>query len=607
MSRRLTRFGIGALLLLAMLAGPSLAAAAPQADAAAGKERFIVVARSGADYDNLRAAVQKAGGSVVKDMRDGGMLVATGAPSLQGQIAATGLSKGVAKDHIESLIQPSAMRDLTNAAAVRSRTTVDSATSRAVAQAQGRKPQVTGDPAFTFPGLMWSIERIQAPQAWQTTTGSGQVKVGVADTGLDFTHAELAPKVASVVDFTGEENPNICQTFFGNPFTGAPPPGGLSDADLANMLGGPATTDWNGHGSWIGGNIAGALDGQGINGIAPKVKLVSLKISGWCGSAYDSTILDAFLYAGNHNIDIVSISFGGYLDLTDPNQAIIWGQYNQVVRRVRDQGTIIAAAAGNEHVQIGDSGLVTSHGPLTTPGTAPTDLFHQFEVPGGIPGVIDVSSTGNEVIPSSPSCAPATPGDLNPVCKPTSDPHQAGGPGKQDQLSYFSNYGSRIDVAGPGGARKFNLPFWDRGGTPGFPVTDSDFTTAFEDFSTTSNWALEIPCFLFTGGGFPANNCYSTIQGTSMATPHASGVLALIASNDPSARGNPDKLERILKNSARHVSGNKTQVLSASDTSNSDLTDQACPTGYCHLGGDAVPDREAYGAGIVDARRAVNR
>ena len=376
------------------------------------------------------------------------------------------------------------------------------------------------------------------------------------------------------------------------------------------MFGGPELTDWNGHGSWIGGNIAAARDGQGVNGIAPKVGLVSLKISQWCGSAYDSTILDAFLYAGKHNIDVVSISFGGYLNLADPDQAIIWGQYNQVVQKVRDQGTIIAAAAGNEHVQVGQSGVVTSHGPLTTPGAAFNDLFGQFEVPGGIPGVVDVSSTGNVVVPSSNACQPSQIGsasNLSAVCKPTSDAHQAGGPGKQDQLSYFSNYGSRIDVAGPGGARKFNLPFWDRGGTPGFPYTSDDFTTAFEDFSTTSNWAIQIPCFIFTGGGFPANQCYSGIQGTSMATPHASGVLALIASNDASARGNPDKLERILKNSARQVTGNQTQVLSATDKSNSDLDGSACPTGYCHLGGAAVSDSEAYGAGIVDARNAVNR
>src|SRR5438445_282196 len=108
--------------------------------------------------------------------------------------------------------------------------------------------------------------------------GSSAVTVGVADTGLDFTHSELAPRVKAVVDFTKGESPPLCKTFFGK-----------SDADLAAQFGGPPTTDWNGHGSWIGGEIAAALDGQGMNGIAPKVDLVALKISGWCGSAYDST------------------------------------------------------------------------------------------------------------------------------------------------------------------------------------------------------------------------------------------------------------------------------------------------------------------------------
>jgi hypothetical protein len=40
----------------------------------------------------------------------------------------------------------------------------------------------------------------------------------------------------------------------------------------------------------------------------------------------------------------------------------------------------------------------------------------------------------------------------------------------------------------PGGARKFNLPVYDRGGTPGFPYTpEADGTKVWEDFSTTSN------------------------------------------------------------------------------------------------------------------------
>ncbi len=125
--------------------------------------------------------------------------------------------------------------------------------------------------------------RIGAPKAWKTTIGSPDVLVGVADTGLDYTHIELASQVASVIDFTKTEDPPLCDP---------------TDEQLAKDLGAPSDNlDFHGHGSWIGGNIAGALNGTGINGIAPGIKLVSLKISGWCGSAYDSTILDAFIWA----------------------------------------------------------------------------------------------------------------------------------------------------------------------------------------------------------------------------------------------------------------------------------------------------------------------
>jgi subtilisin family serine protease len=250
---------------------------------------------------------------------------------------------------------------------------------------------------------------------------------------------------------------------------------------------------------------------------------------------------------------------------------------------------------------------VLSHGQLSTPGDAPEDwpdLFGLYETPGGIPGVVDVSATGRVNVPSSASCPPGTIGDpdhLNATCKPASDPHQAAGPGRTNQLAYYSNYGPRIDLAGPGGARKFNLPFWDRGGTPGFPYTLDDLTNVWEAFSTTSNWAVEIPCFIFTkGSGFPQGQCYSAIQGTSMATPQVSGSLALVASAHPSLRKHPAALIARLKSLANGGPHNLTRVVSATDTSPGDLSELPCPTGYCHLGGPQISDADAYGAGLVN-------
>ena len=341
----------------------------------------------------------------------------------------------------------------------------------------------------------------------------------------------------------------------------------------------------------------------GINGIAPKVNLFDLKISEWCGSAYDSSILDAFQYAADHGIDVVSISFGGYLDRSDPDQEAIYQAYVDMVKYAKSKGTLIVAAAGNEHLRIGAGGQVISHGPLTLPGDPFQDYYGLYETPGGIPGVVDVSATGNVVVGSSPTCAPATiTGDA--TCKPASDAHQPTGVGQKDQLTYYSNYGPRIDIAGPGGARKFNVPNADRGGTGGFPYTTADGTTAFEDFSITSNWALEIPCFVNVGVGYP-DQCYSTIQGTSMATPHVSAVAGLVASRSPAIRHHPDAILAVLKLTASRSSHNTTPALSATDTSPGDRTGLACPTGYCHLGGPAISDREAYGAGVVDAFRAV--
>ncbi len=275
------------------------------------------------------------------------------------------------------------------------------------------------------------------------------------------------------------------------------------------------------------------------------------------------------------------------------------------VNNARKAGTLIIAAAGNEHTRVGRGGQVLSHGTLTLPGDEVADYYGYWETPGGIPGVVMVSATGNVVAGASATCATGTFETGDATCKRATDAHQAKGIGKKDQLTYYSNYGPRIDIAAPGGARKFNLPNIDGGGTAGFPFTTADGTTAFEEFSITSNWATSIPCvYDLPSPTFYEGECYSSIQGTSMATPHVSAVAGLVASAKPWLRHHPDAIVAVLKGTARDAH-NTTQPLSATDTSPADRTGVPCPTGYCHLGGRAVSDREAYGAGIVDAAAAV--
>jgi len=587
--------------VLGMLAAllPQMGAAAPRSESG----RYLVRARSAADYAGLRAKAVKDGARVLRDLRQINTMVVKAPEAARTSLAADRRTLGVARSQIRKLAAEVGAPNLSSPG-LRGATRL-AAKAPAATTAAGINP----DPAWDYKGLLWDYRRIGLPRGWKTTAGSSKVTVGVADTGLDFTHSELAPKVKQVIDFTGLEDPPICKTAFG-----------VSDEDLAAEFGGPVTTDWNGHGSWIGGRIAAALDGTGINGIAPKVNLVALKISQWCGSANDDELLAAFVTAADMGLDVVNISFGGFQDISTPEGAAIYQTYIDTVAYARSKGTIIVASAGNEAVRVGAGGRILSHGELTTPGTLPEDFvdpFGQVQLPGGIPGVVDVAATNRVNVPSSASCPPGTigdpgdpdadppvPPDFNATCKPTSDRHHAAGPGRQNQLSYYSNYGPRIDIAGPGGARKFNLGNYDRGGTPGFPHTLDDLTNAWQVFSTTSNWAVQIPCFTFTtGSGFPQGECYSTIQGTSMAAPQVVGSLALVASAHPSLRKHPGALIARLKRLANDGPSNATRAVSATDTSPGDLTGLPCPTGYCHLEGARIPDSDAYGAGLVNVAR----
>jgi subtilisin family serine protease len=580
--------------ILAMLGAllPQLASAAPEK--ASG--RYLVRARSSADYTALRAKAVKEGARVVRDLKQVNTMVVSANSATRSSLAADRRTLSVARSGIRKLTAEVGAPNL-DAPGLRGATRLK-AKAPAATSAAGINP----DPAFDYKGLLWDYRRIGLPQGWKTSAGSRAVTVGVADTGVDFTHSELASKVKAVVDFTGMEDPPICKTLFG-----------VSDEDLAAEFGGPVTTDWNGHGSWIGGRIAAALNGTGINGIAPKVNLVALKISQWCGSANDDELLAAFTTAADMGLDVVNISFGGFTDISTPDGALIYQAYIDTIAYARSKGTIIVASAGNEHVRVGAGGRILSHGQLSTPGDTAEDWPNPFGQVQ-LPGYVDVSATNRVVVPSSASCPPGTTGDpgdpdadppvppdFNATCKPASDPHQAAGPGTKNQLSYFSNYGPRIDIAGPGGARKFNLPNFNRGGTPGFPYTIEDLTNAWEVFSTTSNWAVEIPCFTFTtGSGFPQGECYSTIQGTSMAAPQVVGSLALIASAHPSLRKHPGALIARMKRLANDNVHNNTRAISRTDTSPGDLSGLPCDIGFCHLSGPRISDSDAYGAGLVN-------
>jgi subtilisin family serine protease len=236
-------------------------------------------------------------------------------------------------------------------------------------------------------------------------------------------------------------------------------------------------------------------------------------------------------------------------------------------------------------VSSGPEGIAT-----TFPGQTSlddSDLRGALETPAGVPGVVMVSATNN-----ANGAAPAD------------DPFGRGMRiGARDQLAYYSSYGSRVDLAAPGGARRFNLPGWDGGdgnvlyggwGSLG-ALAESGAICRDPLQSSLFNFA----CFKAAGDGF------GWLQGTSMSAPNALGVAALVLSAKPSLRRDPADLVARLQSTARRTMTNFTGPDDLANTAPT-YDGRPCASGYCHLDtSSAIGFTNAYGAGLVDAGAAI--
>src|SRR5205823_5837583 len=212
--------------------------------------------------------------------------------------------------------------------------------------------------------------------------------------------------------------------------------------------------------------IAGAANGFGSNGVAPGVRVASYKVlaAGFGGLA--SWVLSGLVDACSANdVDLVNMSIEGYLDPSDPLDAQVYLLLSDTISYCRSRGVSVFAAAGNAHVRVdrvdldvggralqdvrrvtlGSEGIAS-----VSPGRdslAGYNLRGLLEVPAGVPGVTMVSSTANAI------------GEAPPGIPLRWQTHV----GARDQLAYYSNYGARIDLAAPGGARRFEIPLYDGG------------------------------------------------------------------------------------------------------------------------------------------------
>src|SRR2546421_6390890 len=394
----------------------------------------------------------------------------------------------------------------------------------------GGFPDSPASDSDNLSGLQWDMRQIHTPEAHAITGGSRSVLVGDIDSGMDFAHPDLAPNYDAA-------NSTDCSS-------GAP-------ATL------PPANDLLGHGTHTAGTIAAASNGVGIVGVAPNVRIASVKAISPDFFLYPEMIVCAFMWAGTHHMNVTNNSYFAdpwlFNCRNDPEQRAIWNAERRAIKYAMSQGVVVVAAAGNfaDDLAHPTQDVIS---PDNTPGETRRIRNDCAVIPVEIPGVIGVSGDGNLGI-----------------------------------KSYFSNYGSGvIQVTAPSGDDFLQATPAAPNGTvlstiqPG-SFYESILPPSFKVFDCSVSPCAE----------------YLYLEGTSMAAPHVTGVAALIESQY--GRLSPGRVATMITQTADSIAcpDPATLALYSPFTSVSNGAPQTCTGGAGY--------NSWYGHGQVNALSAITR
>lgn len=230
----------------------------------------------------------------------------------------------------------------------------------------------------------------------------------------------------------------------------------------AGECGGSSSGSSSWHGTHVAGTVAAVTDnGKGVAGVAPDAKIQPVRVLAKCGGSL-SDISDAIVWASGGYVPGVPTNSNpaDTINMSLGGGGACGSTYQAAIDTAVSRGTSVIVAAGNE------------------------------------------SQNASNVRPANCS---------NVVVVAASNP--SGGP------SFYTNYGSAIDVTAPGGDTRY----------------------AGQGVLSTIN----------TGSTTPSSEGYAFYQGTSMATPHVAGMVALMKSKSPSLT--PAQVESALKNGTRSM------------------------------------------------------
>lgn len=264
--------------------------------------------------------------------------------------------------------------------------------------------------------------------------------------------------------------------------------------------------DFIGHGTHVAGIIAGAKNDIGITGVAPGTRVAAVKVADDNGFIFPESFICGITWAADHHLPLANVSL--FIDpwyfacKDDPDQRAVWKAIQRAVKYAMGKGTSVIAAVGNTLDDL-DHPTVDYYSPTTSPTTR--EITNACEIlPVELTGVLGVSAVG------------AT-----------------------QQKAFYSNFGiTAVDVTGPGGDFLIVTPEAETGqvvsSLPDYSLyyyfAQNYFGTAYQDCSSGT-------CYTYGG-----------LQGTSQATPHATGVAALALSHFGTL--SPDELTTTLEETA---------------------------------------------------------
>ena len=261
----------------------------------ATSETYLVLAPQGASTAKAAARVAAAGGTVVADYGQIGVLVARSSnPDFADAASGAGVEAVASTAGLGTPLEETDTLDTV------------------AADATGNP---TGEPLW---GLQWDMRQIDVAEAHAITIGDPSIVVGVLDTGISSTHPDLATQIAK------DKSASCLGREHGR---------GRLESDHVRPRHACRTT------------IAAAINGVGIAGVAPGVKVASVKVVTDAGFIYPEAAVCGFIWAAEHGMQITNNSY--FIDpwefncRNDPRQRPVW----QAVQR----DPLLAGAGRAQH------------------------------------------------------------------------------------------------------------------------------------------------------------------------------------------------------------------------------------------------------------------